>query len=274
MHTYHFSPALEYTFEQISEMHNASFHGYAMPFEMTPEMTATFWRINDIDALRSVVMHDENGTFVGMARIGIRGRRGWCGGFGIVPEFRGSGASRLLAEEMVRVARECELATLQLEVLTQNERARRLYERVGFTITRRLFGLEIALCSLPVGPALRVERMAVESVLDRLTGILQPCWGCEPATILVANCEALVISRSVGQLDGVIVQHGQRVGILASFFSSELSEAELAALLQQAASEADDILVYNEPEGSPYLERYRALGFSEFFSQYEMQLTL
>jgi ribosomal protein S18 acetylase RimI-like enzyme len=274
MHTYHFSSALEYTFEQISEMHNASFHGYAMPFEMTPEMTATFWRINTVDALRSVVMHDEEGTFVGMARMGIRGQRGWCGGFGIVPAFRGSGASRLLAEEMVRVARECELATLQLEVLTQNERARRLYERVGFAITRRLFGLEIAPCALPVGAPVHIERMAIESVLTRLPDVPRPCWGCEPATILVANCEALVISRSAGQLDAVIVQHGQRVGILASFFSSELGEAELAALLRQAASDTDDILVYNEPEESPYLQRYRALGFSEFFSQYEMLLTL
>lgn len=273
MHTYHFSPALEYTFEQISEMHNASFHGYAMPFEMTPEMTATFWRINNIDALRSVVMHDEDGTFVGMARLGIRGRRGWCGGFGIVPQFRGSGASRLLAEEMVRVARECELTTLQLEVLTQNERARRLYERAGFTITRRLFGLSIAPGALPVGAAVQIERMAVESVMARLTDVPRPCWGCEAATVLVAHCEALVISHA-GQLAGVIVQHGQRIGILASFFSSELGEAELAALLLQAASESDDILVYNEPEESPYLQRYRALGFGEFFCQYEMQLLL
>lgn len=274
MHTYHFSPALEYTLEQISEMHNASFRGYFMPVEMTPEMTATFWRINDIDALRSVVMHDEDGTFVGMARLGIRGRRGWCGGFGIVPEFRGCGASRLLAEEMVRVARECELATVQLEVLTQNERARRLYERVGFITTRRLFGLEIALSSLPAGAPVRVERSAVEPLLARFADMPQPCWGCEPATILASTCESVVLARSAGHCDGVIVQHGQRASILASLFSGELDEAKLAALLRQAAGDADDLLVYNEPEESPCLERYQALGFSEFFSQYEMLLAL
>lgn len=275
MHTYHFSLALEYTMEQISEMHNASFRGYAMPVEMTPEMTAMFWRINDIDAHRSLVMHDEDGTFVGMARMGIRGERGWCGGFGIVPEFRGSGASRLLAEEMVRVARECGLSTLQLEVLTQNERARKLYERVGFTTTRLLFGLEIAPSALPDGALLPVERRTVESLLARFAELPRPCWGCEPATILAVTCEALVLPRPAGQLDdGVIVQGGRGISVLASFFSDELDDAGLAALLRQAAGSVDDILVYNEPEGSPYLDRYRALGFSEFFSQYEMLLTL
>jgi len=114
---YRFTNALGYTFEQMSEMHNASFSGYFVPIEMTPEMTADFWRLNGIDALRSVVMHDEDGAFVGMARMGTRGKRGWCGGFGIVPEFRGRGASTLLAEQMVKVAREGGLRHYKRECL-------------------------------------------------------------------------------------------------------------------------------------------------------------
>ncbi|HEY7413790.1 MAG TPA: hypothetical protein VH593_01245, partial [Ktedonobacteraceae bacterium] len=73
MHTYHFSNALVYTLEKLSEMHNASFDGYFVPITMTPEMAADFWRMNQIDAQRSVVMHDEAGAFVGMARMGTRG---------------------------------------------------------------------------------------------------------------------------------------------------------------------------------------------------------
>ena len=275
MNTYRFSHALGYTLEQMSEMHNASFRDYFMPVEMPPEMTADFWRTNNIDALRSVIMHDEAGTFVGMARMGTRGKRGWCGGFGIVPEFRGSGASRLLAEQMVRVARDSGLSTLQLEVLTQNERARKLYERVGFTTTRRLFGLEIASTALSAGAPVHTERVAVESLLPRQTGSVRPCWGCEPATILADTAEAVVLPGPGGQLNGVIVHRGQqRVSILASFFDSGLSDAELAALLRQAAGDAGGLVVFNEPEESPCLARYRALGFGELFSQYEMWLTL
>jgi len=274
MSPYRFSHALGYTLEQMSEMHNASFRGYFMPVEMTPEMTADFWRTNNIDALRSVIMHNEGGTFVGMARMGTRGKRGWCGGFGIVPELRGSGASRLLAEQMVRVAREGGLSTLQLEVLTQNARARKLYERVGFTTTRRLLGLEITSTVLPAGAPIRVERVAVEALLPRLMSGGRPCWGCEPSTILAVAAEAVVLPGASGQLNGVIVQRGQRASILASFFDSGLPDTELTALLRQAAGDADGLVVFNEPEESPCLARYRALGFSEFFSQDEMWLTL
>ena len=85
MHEYHFSDALNYTHVQLSEMHNASFQGYFVPMEMTAGMSADFWRTNQIDATRTVVMHDAQGTFVDIARVGSRGKQGWCGGFGIVP---------------------------------------------------------------------------------------------------------------------------------------------------------------------------------------------
>jgi ribosomal protein S18 acetylase RimI-like enzyme len=116
----HFSNALNYTHIQLSQMHNASFQGYFAPMEITAEMSADFWRINQIDATRCVIMHDAHGAFVGMARIGSRDKRGWCGGFGIMPQFRGTGASVLLADQMLRVARESGLKTRQLEVLRQN----------------------------------------------------------------------------------------------------------------------------------------------------------
>jgi ribosomal protein S18 acetylase RimI-like enzyme len=275
MSEYQFSNALGYTLEQMSEMHNASFSGYFMPAEMTPEMTADFWRSNTIDALRSMIMHDENGTFVGMARMGARGKRGWCGGFGIVPEFRGSGASRLLAEQMVRVARETGLTSLQLEVLTQNTRAFKLYERVGFVTTRRLVGLMRSTEALPDGePALRTERVAIETLLTEFASAAQPCWGCELATILNGSSEAIVTSSPRGQFSGLIVQRNKAMNILSTFLQNELTDDELAALLRQAAGEAGTLVVYNEPEESPYLARYRALGFSEFFTQYEMSMQL
>lgn len=276
MHTYRFSNALGYTLEQMSEMHNASFSGYFMPIEMTSEMTADFWRVNSIDALRSVIMHDESGAFVGMARMGTRGKRGWCGGFGIVPDFRGSGASRLLAEQMVNVARASGLSSLQLEVLTQNVRALKLYERVGFNITRRLFGLELATTALPVaeGEAPQVERAAPERLLPQLANAARPCWDCELTTILNGASEAIITSDPHGRLSGLIVQRGKNATILATLLQSDLPDAALVELLRQAAGEASNLAVFNEPEESPFLARYRALGFNEFYSQYEMYMEL
>lgn len=273
---YRFSNALGYTLEQMSAMHNASFSGYFVPIEMTPEMTADFWRVNQIDALRSVVMHSEDGAFVGMARMGTRGKRGWCGGFGIVPEFRGSGASALLAEQMVKVARETGLETLQLEVLTQNVRAFKTYQRVGFTPTRHLFGLELATSALPASEIEQsVEQVAVETLLPWFGDAVSACWSGELATILVSPSEAFVLPGAAGRPNALIVQRsGDRVRTLAALVQKELTDVELVALLRKAAGNEGGILIYNEPEESPLVSRCRTLGFTEFYSQYEMFLAL
>ncbi len=271
MSTYHFSNALGYSLEQLCKMHNQSFEGYFFPMKMTPEGTADFWRSNQIDARRCVVMHDEAGTFVGMARMGTRGLRGWCGGFGIVPAFRGVGASKLLAEEMVRVARETGLAELQLEALTQNERAIKLYQRVGFVITRRLYGLEIAPDALPADADLRIERVGLDKALTWMARAEKPSWGMELASILTTHTEALAAYAPDGSESGVVVERlGSRIRISIAALQSVFTDAQVATLLRAAAGDASSIMVYNSPEGSALLERSRALGFKEIFSQHEM----
>lgn len=275
MSEYRFSNLVNYTHTQLAEMHNISFHGYFVPMTMSAEASAEFWRTNQIDANASVAMHDQDGAFVGLARVGKRGTRGWCGGFGIAPEFRGTGASVLLSEQMVRVAREWRLKTLQLEVLTQNTRAFKLYEKVGFTTTRKLFGLELATTSLPAATDMQVEAVPTERLLPELHKADRPCWGLEPTSILCMSTEAFVASTSGGGVNSLIVQRGNgKIRILAALCQDELNDAAWATFLRRAAGEATGIIVYNEPENSPLLACYQRLGFTEFFSQYEMFLNL
>lgn len=275
MNQYRFSDATGYTLAQITEMHNESFSGYFMPATMTTEATANFWRVHQIDASRSVVMHDENGTLVGMARTGVRGKRGWCGGFGIVPAFRGSGASKLLAAEMMRVARDSGLTTLQLEVLTQNIRAFKVYENAGFVITRKLIGLQVATASLPAGASTQTETTPTEALLPFLHSDQRPDWERELTTILTLQTEAVIASSAARRVNGLIVRRsGERCQVQAAILQPDFTHAELATLLRSAAADEKTIQVYNEPEGSALLARYLELGFTEFFSQYEMMLTL
>jgi ribosomal protein S18 acetylase RimI-like enzyme len=275
MNQYRFSDATGYTLAQMTEMHNESFSGYFMPATMTTEMTAHFWRVYQIDASRSVVMHDQTGIFVGMARMGVRGNRGWCGGFGIAPAFRGSGASKLLAAEMVRVARDSGLATLQLEVLTQNVRAFKLYQEAGFVTTRKLIGLQVAIASLPAGAEHQMEVVPIEALQPFLSSDQRPDWERELPSILTLQIEAVMAPGGAGRVNGLIARRaGERCQVLAAILQPDFTNAELAALLRSAAGDATTIQVYNEPEGSALLARYLDLGFTEFFSQYEMLLTL
>jgi ribosomal protein S18 acetylase RimI-like enzyme len=276
MTTYRFSNALDYSQPQLAEMHNTSFSGYFFPMHMTPEMSAWFWRVFDIDARGCVVMHDEQGTFAGMARMGVRGLRGWCGGFGIVPEFRGTGASKTLAAQMVQVSRENGLTTLQLEVLTQNVKAIKLYERAGFVAKRRLFGMQIELAALPnAASTVMPEAAAPAALFERLYERYQPDWERELASILTLGTQAIATPGLDGQRNGLLFRRaGEHIQIQGAILQRDLTNTDLAALLRAAAGEATGIQVMNEPEESLLLARCRDLGFEEFFSQHEMFLTL
>ncbi|HEY7355787.1 MAG TPA: GNAT family N-acetyltransferase [Ktedonobacterales bacterium] len=276
MSSYHFSNALGYTHEQLAEMHNASFSGYFFPMNITAEQSAGFWQVYQINAAYCVVMHDEQDRFVGMARMGARGLRGWCGGFGIVPEFRGTGASKLLAAQMVQAARESGLTTLQLEALTQNVKAIKLYEGVGFVATRRLVIAQAASKALrAAASALQVQAVPLNALMPRLYEGQRPDWEREPASIQTLRAEAVAAPGADGQLNGLIFRRsGDNIQMLAAVLQSDLSNADFAALLCEAAGDATWVQLFNEPEDSLLLARCRDLGFAETVSQYEMFLRL
>jgi ribosomal protein S18 acetylase RimI-like enzyme len=275
MSSYHFSNALGYTHEQLAEMHNASFSGYFFPMNITAEQSAGFWQVYQINAAYCVVMHDEQDRF-GMARMGARGLRGWCGGFGIVPEFRGTGASKLLAAQMVQAARESGLTTLQLEALTQNVKAIKLYEGVGFVATRRLVIAQAASKALrAAASALQVQAVPLNALMPRLYEGQRPDWEREPASIQTLRAEAVAAPGADGQLNGLIFRRsGDNIQMLAAVLQSDLSNADFAALLCEAAGDATWVQLFNEPEDSLLLARCRDLGFAETVSQYEMFLRL
>jgi ribosomal protein S18 acetylase RimI-like enzyme len=274
MSAYRFTTALDYSFVQLTEMHNISFSGYFFPAEMTPESTASMYRVYQVAPQHCVVMHTEEGAFVGFAKLALRGSRAWCAGFGLAPAFRGKGLGKLLAAPMIEEARKAGAATLQLEVLEQNTAAFRLYSSVGFVVTRQLVGLQLAAASLPpITSTLSPTPVTLDSPLPSIIAQRQPDWEHELPSILATNYQALVIADSHGHQAGLIYQRaGEIVRVLSSTPSASTTPAEMAALLTAAASGAQTIQIYNEPEGSTSLHLYRALGFQEFFRQREMLL--
>lgn len=63
------------------------------------------------------------------------GRVGHVDSFYVLPELRGRGVGRLLMEAAYAAMREAGAETVALEVVAENEVARRFYEREGFTAT-------------------------------------------------------------------------------------------------------------------------------------------
>ena len=59
-------------------------------------------------------------------------RHGWRLGMGVLPEVRGRGVGRRLAEAAIAAARERGAERIELEVFASNVRAIALYEKLGF----------------------------------------------------------------------------------------------------------------------------------------------
>lgn len=272
---YTFTDATGYSFAQLADQITASFEGYFFPMVMSPGAAADFWRTDQVDATRSLAMHDASGTFAGMAWVATRGTRGCCAAFGIVPAFRGRGAGKLMAAEMVRRARASGLEHLSIEVLTQNASAIAVYEGVGFRTRHRLVGMEIETANLPAGTPIAVETAPVEALLPRLASARAATWGNELPSLLARRLEAVVHRERGGTASGLLVQrHEERTILRAVALPEATTTGEFAGWLRGAAGGASIISIHNEQDGTPVVEHCRALGFRETFSQYEMALDL
>ena len=276
MDKYRFTTALDYTFVQLTEMHNSSFSGYSFPYEMTPASMAYFYLIYQVAPQHCIAMHTEDGVFVGFAKLALRGSRAWCAGFGIAPAFRGKGLGKLLAAPMIEEARKAGAATLQLEVLQQNIPAFRLYSSVGFVVTRQLVGLQIAAASLPPATStLSPIAVTLDDLLPSIIALRQPDWEHELSSILATIHQSMALGSPHNTHTGLVYQRaGDYMRILSSTPSLETTPEEMATLLIAAANGAQIIQVYNEPENSISFNLYRTLGFQEFSRQHEMVLDL
>lgn len=278
MTEYRFSNALGYTYAQLAEMHNLTFEGYFFPLTTTPESFADSWRIYSVDANRTIVMRDGDGAFVGLARIAVRGRRGWCAGFGVAPAFRQRGAAKALAARMTKVARETGLATLQLEVLDRNLAARSVYEGAGFAVRRQLVVVEAPVAALPEASADmagRVEDAGLDEILPYLARGEAPAWQRELATILATGVSVGAVRGEYGHAAMLAVHRANgRALILAHAAKAATPDAALAALLRWAGQDMERVQLLTEPVDSPFLARLRALGFVEIAREYEMILAL
>lgn len=133
-----FSPASDPSLPALTEALNQAFEGYLVPMRHTPETMGAMVRSNDLRLDASLIARTADGTLAGIGLLGVRGDRGWVGGMALTPAVRGAGRGAVLLQELVARARGLGLKTLGLEVLEENERARRLYARHGFEDVRPL----------------------------------------------------------------------------------------------------------------------------------------
>jgi RimJ/RimL family protein N-acetyltransferase len=278
-----FSRGSAYSLDALAEIFTRSFEGYFYPQQATGALLAARARIENLDLHRTLVI-ESGGEPVGIAVLGLRGERAWCGGFGVAARARGRGLSHRLVAAMLEQAREAGARECALEVLTRNQRAIAAYARAGFRVTRDLRIVEWrqpetearrretgeqagAAVLVEHAPALLLERFAV----------LHPApaaWQRDLPSLLVrAKVIGLAIMAGGRAAAYALVSETADGGAHLQDLGAEndgLASALLAALQRRYAR----IVSVNEPADSPLTAAFDLAGFAETDRQHEMVIEL
>jgi ribosomal protein S18 acetylase RimI-like enzyme len=261
---------------------NASYVDYYVPIYLTPDSLERVVERESVQLSMSAVAR-EGRRVVGQGWLAARGSRGWIGGVGVLPHYRGQGIGRLLMEHLIAQGHRAGLATLQLEVITQNERAHALYESLGFQTIRRLLilmwsGDSNALsdgADTPVAFSAH-DPAALLDAMRPLMSVPRP-WQREPEGIqgISAHLNGLASWHGDGALAGGCIYRteGDQAGILDMAAATvEIGRHLLIHTLRAAG--VSQVSYTNVPDDDPLLPVLLDAGFIENLSQFEMVLRL
>lgn len=205
-----FASAVGMSAAEIGGVLVASFAGYRYPPSPDPE-GAMLERLatEDLRLDASIIARDGGGAAAGLSLLAVRGPDSWCGGFGLVPAFRGRGLAAAMMREQARRAAAAGARRMRLEVLEGNEPALRAYLRTGFRRVRdiglwrrdgRVSSSPDSLPELPAAEAVEaVDRMGARARSGSVSR--RPC-ACWPAARECAARRGGGRSRSGGRRRG------------------------------------------------------------------------
>jgi ribosomal protein S18 acetylase RimI-like enzyme len=158
-------PALAASFKR-------AFSDYFVQLDMDEAHLRQFIEVNDIDLGLSILVETSGGRAIGQTLSGRRGDLGWVGGAGLDPEFRGKGIAREMMRRQLKAFDNAGVQEVLLEVLSQNERAQKLYDGLGFQQVRELHyyrHMHPDPDEVPEPEGLRFEEAPVGQVLEFYT---------------------------------------------------------------------------------------------------------
>ncbi len=114
----------------------------------------------------------------------LRGDEGWCGGFGVRPEYRGQRLGQPLLHGVAEALAQHGAKVWRLEVVQQNHAAVASYLRAGFTQGRDL-GLFRGSAAAPLAPGETIAEATAAECLDRYAvwPQIRRTWGAGPAQL-------------------------------------------------------------------------------------------
>lgn len=216
----------------VYETFTAGFADYAIQMSLTEdEFFGYFFGREGNQLAHSFIAVDQaSQQGIGVVLAGIRQFRGKrtmrCGGFCVLPEFRGTQAATLLLEKHRQEALACHCQQLYLEVIHDNHRAKRFYQKNGYSFGNHLHYYQKSLSttedqpltpdvSIPDKPADKQSYTITALTLDQLRAFRQSQSQLE----LTWQNEIESIEKLEGIYWGLFIET-QLAGVLSQFKSS------------------------------------------------------
>lgn len=126
---------------QMAEAINQSFADYIVPFKLNAEQLQYKIIQEDVDPDLSIGVFDDD-TLVGLMLHALRKNDGhlvtYNAATGIIPTYRGKGLVGKMYDSLLPKLQALQVQKMVLEVIEGNEPAIKAYEKMGYTISRKL----------------------------------------------------------------------------------------------------------------------------------------
>ncbi len=273
-------PVSELDIQQFVKALNAAYADYHVPIQLTRH---SFLDLADresvsLDASCAAV---ENGKIVGMGLLGMRQRRGWIGGMGVIPNYRRQGIGRLIMQALLERAWHLSLGTVQLEVINGNTAAHSLYQSLGFQTRRQLLILN---CTHSRQRPIRgrnnlvIQEEPAEELIEHLAEFAAPL----PSWQTEIDAQRVILPTLYG-LSARQQSDRQLVGMcFYQYNGHQGSVTQLSAIDQNCGSlllshlldhyRVTSFSYLNVPETDPMLPPLEMAGFRVSLRQHEMIL--
>ena len=275
-------PASRYSYEELADIYNRARVDYIVPMPMNAKRMEIYVKSHDVDLDASLVVFDHAGEMAGVGMLGVRGQRGWITRVGVLPEQRGKNLGHYLMTRLREAAQARGIQLIQLEVITNNTPAYRLFLKLGYRETRQLLVVR-----RPPGK-LHMEAPAPDAVVSPLDdGQIHEClaqrssgdsWIEEtPSLIQAGSLKGLRVTLPTGESGWVIYQSTVlQLGYFVLHTPAPVRDLMTRTLLYQVHTRhpIQDTKVENIPALDLRWPVFQEMGYVEAFRRIEMYLYL
>lgn len=248
---------------ELAALFTRAYENYYVPVQVDEAALETMARTFDMDADAGLVAV-EDGEAIGLVNLGVRGKRGWIGGLGVVAEARRRGLGRRLMEAVHERARERGIREISLEVIEANEPAFHLYQDLGYEFLRWL-----ELGSLEHSSAEPPQEEAWQAAHERIraTRAAREPWQRDDETLSQYD-DLHGLTTDSGAAVYRVAGGGQVV--LMQFTGDDMAARETLESLRALAP----VSLFNVPEDDPLMGAFKQLGGTVALRQRELRLSL